>query len=59
MTRDKFETIVAGVGTLIFGIFLIILGIVVHDKLWFTVLMTITGTIFSVYALQYLTKKRH
>ena len=59
MTRDRFETLVAEVGTLLLGIFLIILGIVVHDKLWFTVLMIFIGTVFSVYAVKAFTRKRH
>lgn len=56
MSKDRLETVVAGVGTLIFGIILIIIGIAINDKMWFTASMIITGTVFSVYACQYLAK---
>ena len=57
--KKEIEEKIAGICTLLFGIVLIALGIIIHDKLWFTVLMTSIGTIFSIYALQYLTRKRH
>lgn len=59
MKKEIIEEKIVGICTLLFGIMLIVLGVIIHDKLWFTVLMTIVGTVFSIYALQYLTRKRH
>ena len=56
MSKDRLESIVAGVGALIFGIIVIIIGIAINDKMWITISMTIIGTVFSVYACQYLAK---
>lgn len=56
MSKDRLESIVAGVGALIFGIIVIIIGIAINDKIWFTISMTMIGTVFSVYACQYLAK---
>lgn len=56
MSKDRLESIVAGVGALIFGIIVIIIGIAINDKLWFTVIMAISGTVILVYACQYLAK---
>ena len=60
MTRDKFEELLAGTLTIIFGGVLIILGIAGCDKLWFTILMSISGVIFITLGATYLKeKKRH
>lgn len=56
MSKDRLESLVAGIGTLIFGIFLIFIAIIANDKMWFTITMGISGTVFSVYACQYLAK---
>ena len=56
MSKDRLEEIVAGVGTLVFGIILIIIGLAINDKLWFTACMLICGTVFSVLAVIYLEK---
>ena len=65
MTRDRFEELIAGIGTLLFGIIVIAIGIAGNDKLWFMVAMIIVGTMFAIYGGQYLArtkaraKKRH
>lgn len=59
MKKDIIEEKIVGIGTLSFGLLLIATGIVLHDKLWFTVLMTSVGTTWSILAIQYLERKRH
>lgn len=54
MNKDRLEEIIVGLGALVFGIVCIIIGIIINDKMWFTASMIIMGTIFAVYACQYL-----
>lgn len=60
MTRDKFEELLAGTLTIILGVILIAIGIAGCDKIWFTVLMSISGATFITLGAIYLEeKKRH
>lgn len=56
MSKDRVESIVAGVVALVLGIILIILGLAINDKLWFTASMLICGIWFADCALVYLAK---
>ncbi len=57
MSKDRIESIVVGVGTLILGIALIVLGAMfLEENKAFTILMTISGSTFSVFSIQYLIK---
>jgi len=57
MSKDRIESIVVGVGTLILGIALIVLGAMfLEENKVFTILMTISGSTFSVFSIQYLIK---
>lgn len=58
MRKDRKEELFVGVGALIWGIFLIAIGIAIHEKLWFTVIMVMCGTEFIDHALVYLKKLR-
>ena len=54
MSKDKMETLMVGVGLMLFGILMIILAIVKHDQLWFTVVFTAIGTALTQRAYNYL-----
>ena len=58
MTKDKLEELLAVALTIIFGVILIILGIAGCDKIWFTVLMSISGATFITLGATYLEKKK-
>ena len=54
MSKDRIESIVVGVGTLILGIALIVLGAMfLEENKVFTILMTISGSAFSVFSINY------
>lgn len=55
--KKSVEDKIVAVGLLIFGIALIVLGIFLKERIIATVALTICGTIFDVYALQFLSKK--
>lgn len=57
MSKERKEELFVGVGALIWGIFLIAIGIAIHEKLWFTVIMVICGTLFADRAWLYLEEK--
>lgn len=55
--RKSVEDIVVAIGVLVFGIVLISLGIYLIEEVIIGVTLIICGTVFDVYALQFLTRR--
>lgn len=53
MSKDRLESILALIATLLLGVGLIAIGTAKQDQIWFTILMIVMGVVFIFNAGQY------